>query len=66
MKQGKASLAILLIANALFWAIAMVGASVFFDGASWSEDITFWLIAGFIAVNGCLLGGVARRSGNTD
>ena len=56
---------IVLILNALVWAAAMIAAAYVFRDRSWADDMTLWLIAGFIAVNG-LLAGLTRRSRRCD
>ena len=53
MEKNNKSLS--LIANAIFWAAAILGASYFFKGQPWSEYLIFGGILGFIVVNGILM-----------
>lgn len=58
--NGKTGL--ILIANALFWAGAMlIGAYVFKD-RPWGGDLYLWMIVGFTVANGLLMTAMGRKS----
>lgn len=52
--------AIVLIANALFWAAAILFASYVFKGQAWAEQLVLWGVAGFMLANGLLTAATGR------
>ena len=56
--------AMLLIANGLFWAAAMIGGAMVFNDQNWGKDMLLWMIVGFSVTNGLLLAALGRKSGD--
>ena len=52
--------AMLLIANALVWAGAMLAGAHLFKEAGWSNDMVMWMIVGYMTVNGLLASALGK------
>ena len=64
-KSGSARVAIYVILNAIFWAVAMIFASALFDDKPWSADIAPWMAVAWVIFNGLLTTVLIRRNRET-
>lgn len=54
--------AIILIANALFWAAAILAAAYVFKAEEWSQDVILWGVFGYLTINGLLTAALLGKS----